>query len=66
MTMIGTVSATCEAPAMPIQQAVDLRAKDETDLSWLITHRFAFDDAPKGYELYANMTDGLIKLVFEI
>ena len=66
LTMIGTVSATCEAPAKPIQQAVDLRAKGEIDLSWLITHRFGLDDAPQGYELYANMTDGLIKLVFEI
>ena len=43
-----------------------MQTKGEADLSWLITHRFAFDDAPKGYELYANMTDGLIKLVFEI
>ena len=64
MTMIGTVSATCEAPAS--QRAVDLRAKAETDLSWLITHRFGFDDAPKGHDLYANLTDGQIKLVFEI
>ena len=66
LTMVGTVSATCEAPAKPIQHAVDLRTKGETDLSWLITHRFGFDDAPKGYELYANREDGLIKLVLEL
>ena len=66
LTMIGTVSATCEAPARPIQRAVDLRAKGETDLSWLITHRFGFDEAPAGYELYAGREDGLIKLVLEI
>jgi 2-desacetyl-2-hydroxyethyl bacteriochlorophyllide A dehydrogenase len=66
LTMIGTVSATCEDPAKPIQQAVDLRAKGETDLSWLITHRFGFDESPKGYELYASQEDGLIKLVMEI
>ena len=66
LTMIGTVSATCEAPARPIQQAVDVRAKGEVDLSWLITHRFSFDEAPMGYELYAGMEDGLIKLVLEI
>ena len=65
LTMIGTVSATCEAPARPIQQAVDLRAKGEADLSWLITHRFGFDEAPTGYELYASREDGLIKLVLE-
>ena len=66
LTMIGTVSTTCEAPARPIQQAVDLWAQGETDLSWLITHRFAFEEAPKGYELYAGREDGLIKLVLEI
>ncbi len=66
LTMIGTVSATCEAPARPIQRAVDLRAKGEADLSWLITHRFGFDQAPTGYELYASREDGLIKLVLEV
>lgn len=66
LNMVGTVSATCEAPARPIQQAVDLRAGGEADLSWLITHRFGFDEAPKGYELYANREDGLIKLVLDI
>ena len=66
LTMIGTISATCEAPAKPIQRAVDLRAKGETDLSWLINHRFGFDEAPAGYELYAGREDGLIKLVLEI
>ena len=66
LTMVGTVSATCEAPAKPIQQAVDLRAKGEVDLSWLITHRFGFEEAPAGYELYADRGDGLIKLVLEI
>ena len=66
LNMIGTVSATCEAPAKPIQQAVDLRVKGEADLSWLITHRFGFEDAAAGYELYASREDGLIKLVLEI
>ena len=66
LNMVGTVSATCEAPAKPIQEAVDQRANGEADLSWLITHRFNFDDAPKGYELYAAREDGLIKLVLEI
>ncbi len=66
LTMVGTVSATCEAPAKPIQQAVDRHAKGEIDLSWLITHRFGFSDAPAAYELYASREDGLIKLVLEV
>lgn len=65
LTMVGTVSATCEAPAKPIQQAVDRYANGGIDLSWLITHRFGFSDAPTGYELYASRGDGLIKLVLE-
>ncbi len=66
LRMVGTVSATCEAPAKPIQQAVDLRAEGEVDLSWLVTHRFDFKDSPAGYELYASREDPLIKLVLEI
>jgi len=66
LRMIGTVSATCEAPAKPVQQAVDLRAKGEVDLSWLITHRLDFQDAPAGYELYSSREDPLIKLVLKI
>ena len=45
---------------------MDLQVKGEVDLSWLITHRFAFDEAPAGYELYASRDDGLIKLVLDI
>ncbi|MDA0264012.1 MAG: zinc-binding dehydrogenase [Chloroflexi bacterium] len=66
LTMVGTVSATCEAPARPIQQAVDRRGKGKADLSWLVTHRIGFGEAPKGYDLYADRADGLIKLVLEV
>jgi len=66
LTMVGTVSATCEAPAKPIQDAVDRQSKGEVDLSWLITHRFDFGEAPAGYELYASREDGLIKLVLDV
>ena len=65
LRMVGTVSATCEAPARPIQEAVDRRAKGEVDLSWLVTHRFGFNEAPTGYELYASRDDGLIKVILE-
>jgi L-iditol 2-dehydrogenase len=66
LTMVGTVSATCEAPAKPIQEAVDRATKGEVDLTWLVTHRMGFDEAPAGYELYAGRGDGLIKLVLAI
>ena len=66
LRMIGTVSATCEAPARPIQEAVDIRSKGSVDLSWLVTHRLNFKDAAVGYELYADRADRLIKLLLEI
>ena len=66
LRMVGTVSATCEAPARPIQEAVDLMGKQPVDLSWLITNRLDFKDAAVGYELYASRQDPLIKLVLEI
>ena len=66
LTMIGTVSATCEDPARPIQEAVDILSKGKIDLAWMITHRFAFDEAPAAYDLYANRNDGLIKLILNI
>lgn len=66
LRMIGTVSATCEEPAKPIQEAVDLQAKSRIDLSWLVTHRLKFKNAADAYELYANREDPLIKLVLEI
>ena len=66
LTMIGTVSATCESPARPIQEAVDLLTKGKIDLSWMITHRFSFDEAPAAYEKYADRSEGLIKLVLDL
>ena len=66
LRMVGTVSATCEAPARPIQKAVDLRVGGEVDLSWLITHRFGLEEAPKAYELYASREEPMIKLVLEV
>jgi threonine dehydrogenase-like Zn-dependent dehydrogenase len=33
------------------------------DLSWCITHRFAIDQAPQAYDIFANRKDGCIKAV---
>ena len=66
LTLTGTVSATCEAPAPPIQLAVDLVAKGQADLSWLITHRMPFADSAKGYELYADREEQILKVVLGV
>ena len=66
LTLVGTVSATCEAPARPIKQAVELKQRGSPDLSWLVTHRLPLQDAPKGYELYASRADNVLKVVLEV
>ena len=38
---------------------------DEIDPSFVITHRMALDDAPKGYDLFLNKQDECIKIVLK-
>ena len=66
LTLVGTVSATCESPARPIQQAVDLMRRGSTGLSWLLTHRLPLSEAAKGYELYAGRSDGVLKVLMDV
>jgi len=66
LTLVGTVSATCEAPARPIQLAVDLKRQGSPDLSWLVTHRLPFAEAPRGYEMYAARSDQVLKVVLQM
>ncbi|MFP2901731.1 zinc-dependent alcohol dehydrogenase [Corallococcus sp. 4LFB] len=39
-------------------------AKGELDPSFLATHRFSLEDAPKGYELFKKKQDGCVRAVF--
>ncbi|WP_375760317.1 zinc-dependent alcohol dehydrogenase [Corallococcus exercitus] len=39
-------------------------AKGELDPSFLATHRFSLEDAPKGYELFKKKEDGCVRAVF--
>jgi len=66
LTFVGTVSATCEAPARPIRLAVDLKQQGTPDLSWLVTHRLPFAEAPRGYEMYAARSDQVLKVVLQM
>ena len=38
--------------------------KGELDPSFLATHRFSLEDAPKGYELFKKKEDGCVRAVF--
>ncbi|NOK35524.1 glutathione-dependent formaldehyde dehydrogenase [Corallococcus exercitus] len=39
-------------------------AKGELDPSFLATHRFSLEDAPKGYEMFKKKEDGCVRAVF--
>jgi threonine dehydrogenase-like Zn-dependent dehydrogenase len=39
--------------------------KGEIDPSFVVTHRMSLDDAPRGYEMFANKEDGCIKIVLK-
>lgn len=38
--------------------------KGELDPSYLATHKFSLEDAPKGYEMFKNKKDGCVRAVF--
>ena len=39
-------------------------AKGELDPSFLATHRFPLEDAPRGYEMFKKKQDGCVRAVF--
>jgi threonine dehydrogenase-like Zn-dependent dehydrogenase len=47
-----------------IPRLLEHAAKGEFDPSFMMTHKFALDDAPKGYELWRMKEDGCVRSVF--
>jgi threonine dehydrogenase-like Zn-dependent dehydrogenase len=39
-------------------------ARGELDPSFLATHRFSLEDAPRGYDMFKHKTDGCVRAVF--
>jgi len=39
-------------------------ARGELDPSYLATHRFSLEDAPRGYEMFKKKQDGCVRAVF--
>ena len=46
-----------------MQPLLEKIQNDEIDPSFVITHRMALQDAPKGYELFLNKQEDCIKVV---
>jgi threonine dehydrogenase-like Zn-dependent dehydrogenase len=43
---------------------LDLAARGRLDPSFLATHRFSLEDAPRGYDMFKHKTDGCVRAVF--
>ena len=39
-------------------------SKGQLDPSYLVTHRFSLEDAPRGYEMVKKKEDGCVRAVF--
>jgi threonine dehydrogenase-like Zn-dependent dehydrogenase len=47
-----------------VPRLLDHAARGEFDPSFMITHKFSLEDAPKGYELWRMKEDGCVRSVF--
>lgn len=63
--IIPNVSASTNDPTSCIKETVDLVHQGALDVSWLVTHRLPFSEAPKAYEMYEAYQDEIIKVVMD-
>ena len=63
--IIPNVSASTNDPTGCIRETVDLVHQGSLDVSWLVTHRLPFSEAPKAYEMYEGYQDEIIKVVMD-
>jgi len=47
-----------------VPRLLEHAARGELDPSFLVTHRFSLEDAPRGYEMFKHKTDGCVRAVF--
>jgi threonine dehydrogenase-like Zn-dependent dehydrogenase len=47
-----------------LPRLLEYAAKGELDPSYLATHRFSLEDAPRGYEMFKHKEDGCVRAVF--
>lgn len=45
--------------------AMDLLASKQAEIDFMVTHRFAIDQAPQAFEMVANYSDGVVKAMIE-
>lgn len=48
------------------QKAIDLIASGKVNLDFMMTHRFAFEDSKKAFDLVAGYRDGVVKALIKV
>ena len=47
-----------------VPRLLELAQNGQLDASYMATHRFSLEDAPRGYEMFRSKEDGIIRAVF--
>ena len=47
-----------------VPRLLELAQSGQLDASYMATHRFSLEDAPRGYEMFRSKEDGIIRAVF--
>ena len=64
--ILPTNAAGARDPVAPIRDMVRLRDRGWWDPAEMITHRVGWDQIPDAYEMYADRSDGVIKIAIAI
>ena len=47
-----------------VPRLLEYAQSGQLDASYMATHRFSLEDAPRGYEMFRSKEDGIIRAVF--
>lgn len=65
-TLVPTTGGRLRDPMAPIKTMVDLKERGWCDPGQMLTHRLAFDEVQRAFELYESQQDGIIKAVMTV
>ncbi len=65
-TIVVTNSRRSNDVVPSVQAAVDLAARGGIDLSYMVTHRYKFDDVDAAFRQFASREDNVIKVLIDV
>jgi L-iditol 2-dehydrogenase len=65
-TILVTNSRRSNDVVPSVKAAVDLAARGGVDLSYMVTHRFTFDEVDSAFRRFAGREDGVIKVLIDV